>query len=108
MKSLRDRVQYLAEKNQASMDALGQKGVGINPSDIFHLRVETFMNFVLGKTEDSIERLRFEERFHEALEKALDSTTTEAERAIKARESQERLSRLHIPGRVNGTPEGRG
>jgi len=89
--AMRERIEFISENNNNTIQELGGKGVGINGENIKDLRFETFVNFVLGNPDNSIERLRYEERFHEALEKALANTK-------KAAQKQANLDRLQIPG----------
>lgn len=88
----RERIEYLHGEVQKLNQKMTEMHVGVDPQAIKDLRFEMLINAVLGKTDDNIERLEFEERFQEVLHRTLTNTIEEAEQQV-------RRSRLHVPGR---------
>ena len=95
---LRSRVEYLSGENAKIFEKLAQMGVEIDKDQISQMRYEIAIDMMLGPIDSSVARLRFEERFHEALEKALSNTMKQAEQQVSEAEKQKRLSRLRVPG----------
>lgn len=95
MQQLKDRIEYLHSENNKAQSEMRQLGQVTDPQAVRDLRFEVFINTVLGKTDESIERLEFEERFQEALYKALTNTLAAAKQEKAAR-------KLYVPGRKNG------
>lgn len=98
--SLRERVEYLSGENAKHYQALSRDGIGINNDGIKDMRFEMLIDHLLGGADESVDRLKFEEKFHENLGKVLQRTLVEARK-------QRNIKKLHIPGQPpNGQPGG--